>query len=245
MPIANEIQVIPLFQSGQSVTSISKLLGIDYRRVAKHLKANGFSMRRCGHPSPPIDHHAFADAENNPETAYWVGFFMADGCVMKSRAKHIESYTIQLTLQEADIKHVVAFQKFIKTDTPVKTWNGRDSKIGKRTVRGGRHSTIVVTSAPIGNDLIKYGVIPNKTFVAKVHFLESSRDFWRGVVDGDGFISLATRPDGKKSSHSRNNRLSRSCVPMVQVCQWNHWTTDKTVETRENMAAFRYGAIRC
>jgi hypothetical protein len=46
--------------------------------------------------------------------------------------------------------------------------------------------------------ITKFGVIARKSLIAKVIGLENNRHFWRGVVDGDGYINNRNGQDGDK-----------------------------------------------
>jgi hypothetical protein len=46
--------------------------------------------------------------------------------------------------------------------------------------------------------LTGFGVVARKSLIAKVIGLENDRNFWRGVVDGDGWIGPRNGMDGDK-----------------------------------------------
>lgn len=111
---------------------------------------------------------------------YWAGFLLADGNV------HIRKHNqaiITLSLQTRDKDHVAKFSLFSGTNKPIYT-----SKRGE--------SSITLFSDQIAADLLKYGITKKKTFTAKVpDWLIYDRDFWRGVFDGDGWVSNNKRND--------------------------------------------------
>lgn len=124
-----------------------------------------------------LNEHAFD--EITPESAYWIGFLMADGCVSLNQ--------IIINLQEKDINHLIKFNSFLKTNYPIKM------------IKSGYNSSsliasLVVSSKYITNRLSEYGVTPRKSLTAKVcDELAFNRDFWRGVVDGDGTLFLGKK----------------------------------------------------
>ncbi|HTT74203.1 MAG TPA: hypothetical protein VMG99_08725 [Thermoplasmata archaeon] len=130
-----------------------------------------------------LNEHVF-DAPLSPEAQYWVGFLMADGSVgfTGPNAGHIV-----LALQERDRGHVEAFRRFL----------GSTHAIYARApapAPGGYTSTglaqLKVESADLVRALERYGVVPGKSRRTRVLGLEQSRDFWRGVVDGDGSVGV-------------------------------------------------------
>jgi hypothetical protein len=46
--------------------------------------------------------------------------------------------------------------------------------------------------------LTGFGVVARKTLIAKVMGLENDRNFWRGVVDSDGWMGNSNGRDGDK-----------------------------------------------
>jgi hypothetical protein len=115
------------------------------------------------------------------ESAYWIGFLMADGCVHHPKNG---SPQIILRLNNSDREHLQSFKNFL----------GSSSKI----IPAKDHTvSLTVTSRRIADTLSRYGIIQRKSLNAKVSGLEHDRHFWRGVIDGDGWIH--SNPLNKKS----------------------------------------------
>ncbi len=106
------------------------------------------------------------------DSAYWLGFLLADGNVSKN--------TICINLKTSDTPHLEKFRDFV----------GGNQKISvSKDPRVSRYS---FGSIKMVKDLAKWWIIPAKSYVAKVHpELENNRHFWRGMIDGDGHISLS------------------------------------------------------
>lgn len=121
-------------------------------------------------------------ARPTPEAAYWIGFLMADGCVM--RVRHYQP-CVRLGLAVKDDAHVEAFRRFLCTPNRI-----THSSSGQHHSRIARLS---VSSSRLAQDLAKYGVVPHKQGRECVRRLAHNRDFWRGVVDGDGCVSMYGR----------------------------------------------------
>jgi len=119
-------------------------------------------------------HNEGAFDQITPESAYWMGFLLADGCIHYLRGKYPK---VVLELGVEDWAHVEKFRQFIQTDTKV-----APSHLGAA-------ARLEVTSEHIVNALKFYGITERKSLTATVApELRHNRDFWRGVVDGDGYL---------------------------------------------------------
>jgi hypothetical protein len=125
------------------------------------------------------------------ESAYWVGFLMADGCV--SDPANGRCPTLALSLAQRDMHHVVRFREFLGSTHPVAIRKNNRSKAGSQDL-----ACFSVTSRRLVARLNSFGVVPRKSKGAQVMQLEDDRHFWRGLVDGDGHVCLFK----KGTSHS-------------------------------------------
>ena len=115
----------------------------------------------------------------NEESAYWLGFIYADGHLGHPNGSG--TYFVSIGLNEKDWEHLEKFKAFVKTNKPLQLDN-----INRATV-------ITVFSRKMYLDIVKYGITANKTY--EVHLdpiLQYNRDFWRGVIDGDGTVSFVS-----------------------------------------------------
>ncbi|HEY9286262.1 MAG TPA: hypothetical protein VIP46_22615 [Pyrinomonadaceae bacterium] len=113
-------------------------------------------------------------------SAYWIGFVMADGCV-------VPPHELRLFLAIADVDHVAKFRDFLGASHKI--------HIVKQMTRGKIHHNagLSVRSSKLAAALAMFGVTPRKSHTAKVIGLERDRHFWRGAVDGDGCIYVRKR----------------------------------------------------
>ena len=115
------------------------------------------------------------------ESAYWVGFLMADGNISYKRERPI----IALHLKETDLPHLEKFRMFL----------GSSHKIGHYVNKrfGNSSCSLSFSSERIATRLAEYGVVVRKCFVGKSIGLQDSKHFWRGVIDGDGHLEIYLR----------------------------------------------------
>jgi hypothetical protein len=129
-------------------------------------------MRRC-----TLNERAFETITD--QSAYWVGMLIADGNVSIKNGLSI----VALHLQDVDKDHIDKFRDFVGSSYKLGRY------INKKT--GRTYYSILFSSERMANDLAKYGVVPRKCFIAKIKGgIENSRDLWRGIVDGDGYMGI-------------------------------------------------------
>lgn len=124
------------------------------------------------------------------ESAYWIGFLMADGCI--SQREKMSSRII-LEIHERDKPHVEKFKAFLGTDAPIEMVAPKNYA---KSFRSSTHARIGVASNQLAEALAGFGVVPRKSKIAKAIGLENNPHFWRGCIDGDGGVFLTLRKLG-------------------------------------------------
>ena len=114
----------------------------------------------------------------SPNMAWLLGFLAADGTISK------RDNTIKLGLSEKDSEILERIKTELSLeDTEVKHYTNS---------RGYDCCSLEWTSKKQKNDLSKYSVVPEKTFILKPPYLLNSQyyiDYIRGYFDGDGSIN--------------------------------------------------------
>jgi hypothetical protein len=165
-------EIIRRYRGGESGPALAKAFGVVKTTIFNVLRAQAAPRR------PPTDNkrrHALNDvafAEVTQESAYWAGFLMADGGVVDG--------AVVLALAERDRSHVDAFRYFLGSTHPVLPTGTAKHPAAR----------LSVSSTRLVSDLARFGVVPRKTHTATVALLEHDWHFWRGVVDGDGWLGL-------------------------------------------------------
>lgn len=167
-------KVLELYQQGKSQIYIEKELNLTRKTIRELLKSKGIEYRDKSQQhhiryNTQINHNAF-DALT-PESLYWIGMLYSDGHVETVRESAIE-----LTLHKDDVLHLEKLKLFLNTTRPIKNGNGDCKRLR-------------FNSRLIRNRLVELGFTSNKSITIAPHdLLKDSRDFWRGVVDGDGGV---------------------------------------------------------
>jgi intein-encoded DNA endonuclease-like protein len=125
----------------------------------------------------------------SPEMAYVLGFFAADGCMLKNkRGAHFIEFQI------TDIDLLIKIQKLL----------GSDHKIAKRNLRINWKTAyhLRIGSKIIFSDLLNLGFTPRKSKKIKLPNIPDKyfRHFTRGYFDGDGNVHVQKRQDRKSKS---------------------------------------------
>lgn len=145
------------------------------------------------------------------EAAYWVGFLMADGCVNYKDE-------IEVFLHERDVAHLEKLRKFLCSRTNL--------YVARRVL--GTYVKFYQRSKQITTDLAQYGVVPRKTRIAEAVGVEHNRHFWRGVIDGDGWLGEQVQ-NGRRSPAltlvSGSRRLAEQFADFVRTITL-HWSGD-------------------
>lgn len=167
-----EIEMENLFKQGYNITEIGKKLNIWYHTVGKILKKKGYSYSSCGKTKINSNTFNIIDSE---ESAYWLGFFYADGCVSSSNR-------IEIGLKQSDYLHLEKLKNYLK-------WEGDiEYRSESKSYR------IMFKDGIIGNDLKRLGCVPKKSLILEFPTEDQVPNnlihhFVRGYFDGDGYIS--------------------------------------------------------
>lgn len=176
-PRETEKKIVEAYTSGVAMSEIVSTFGVSNTTVRKAVKRLGGELRAPAW-AKSVRHDFFEDI-NDEESAYWLGFVAADGCVHRGYVK--------LGLSSVDDAHVESFRKALSSE----------HKLYRTT-----HSTTLAIGSPkMVEDLRKFGIAEGKTLNLDINLSNVKeglhRHFWRGFVDGDGcwFVSVRDRPE--------------------------------------------------
>jgi hypothetical protein len=140
-------------------------------------------------------------------SAYWIGDLMTDGNIYTGRTGNPR---ISLTIAARDCEHLVKFRKFLNCSNPIQI------KITKVNGIVREQYTLRFSSKRIAENLIGFGVTVRKSLTAKVIGLQDNRHFWRGVLDGDGYIKNRDGKDGDRVVVSGSHDLMCQFMTFIE-----------------------------
>jgi hypothetical protein len=123
----------------------------------------------------------YFDSIDAEEKAYWLGFIVADGCVIWSEEGG--NYALSIGLQGGDVEHLRILERDL----------GGSRELREPSVNSRNGSVrLVWYSKYMAQSLINLGVTPRKSAneVVPVFPTHLARHFWRGVYDGDGCLAI-------------------------------------------------------
>lgn len=130
-----------------------------------------------------LNEHLF-DSINSEESAYVLGFYVADGCITNNR--------IAFSISEKDFDTLQAIQQILSSNSNIQHYPERHNKQGY-TCYPMCH--FAVSSKHICEKLTEYGLGKQKTYLSKsiVNIVpkEYMWHFIRGYFDGDGCVSAS------------------------------------------------------
>ncbi len=185
-------RMVDLYEAGKSTVEVARIVGRKQGTIYGILKERtklrpfGDAFRKY-----TIDETVFDEVTD--EGAYWIGMLMTDGCIRHLSEK---SSTIYLTARSSEKYHLERFLAFVKSN---KKPDERSQSIDSYTKGSGKISRAKINSFKIAKILETYGVSERKTMTAEIKILENNPHFWRGAVDGDGYVVVHERKNGTTS----------------------------------------------
>jgi len=175
--------IITLYNSGVNASQIGNKFSVSHKTIISVLEENNIHIRTKEEWLPLKRTYKFNMScfdDISEESAYWLGMLLTDGYVSKGGV-------VELALKDNDIKHIEKFKEFLKTDSPVVL---KSNDKGYNEGNGNFLAKVSVNSKQLCKTLKQYNVVPKKSHIAECpDLLLLNKDFWRGCVDGDGYIS--------------------------------------------------------
>jgi transposase-like protein len=171
-------RIVELYASGESTLKIGLLLQLSPTTVNKWLHRFGVTLREPRETSTrcQVRHDAFDVITS--DAAYWIGFLFADGSVRSDG----QSGMVSVRVSERDRDQLAKFRTFLGSThkigtAPAGNFGGYRSKPSVR---------LCIPSVRLSQQLLSLGRYEGPIS----DLLIQSRDFWRGVVDGDGSLGI-------------------------------------------------------
>jgi len=198
--ISNVDDIIAAYLKGLSCKRIADLSNGNFTewQVYQNLRKNNIARRN--HGSQGVVYHSVFSEINSAEKAYLLGVILADGNVSNGEQ-------LTLTQHRENIWYLKRmFQEFIQPDVRLYQDNGNCQRLRV-------HSQQIVT------DLMRLGIVPNKT--QNMTEADSKRlwsaippeflpDFLRGFLDGDGSVRFTLQGNPAKTRQYQISWLGHS-----------------------------------
>ena len=177
-------RIIEGYLEGKSGRTLATTHGVVPTTIYRILRKRNVDRRSYSESGikHPLNHSKFD--ELTEESLYWAGFIAADGCIQKPR---VQSPTMSIALSIVDIRHLEKIKGFLESGHTITKYYNKVVKTD--TPNACRFS---VGSTQICNRLEELGVKGPELS----DDVAMSRDFWRGVVDGDGHLAKRTNTAG-------------------------------------------------
>jgi len=168
-------EIIIKFNKGINKNKLSKEYNVAHGTITNIINRDG--KKRIKPNSKYFVNENFFEKINNESRAYWLGFFYADGYIIKNEKYH----KFYAGLGIKDIEHLLKFNSDIKSNYPIK------NKIKGKY----KNYCVNITNKKFTENLVKHGCIHQKTNNIKFPSLQKKliKHFIRGFFDGDGSIT--------------------------------------------------------
>lgn len=167
------------YKNGMTTIELADMFGVTDHTIAKAIRSIGIEIRAAKRRSP-VENHRFFEIIDTPEKAYYLGWMITDGSVVRDKRR--KSNMIRIELIAGD-KYIIDKFAMLLGASPEKV------KIHKTR----NHAYFGFTSQEMSEDLSKYGVIPNKTYTAFLPEIKEDlyHHMMRGAFDGNGTITIS------------------------------------------------------
>lgn len=183
----SEIQtMVSLYEKGNSAADICKVIKTTPHTIISHLRKHGVQIRgKAGYK--PLINDTYFDLIDTERKAYFLGYLMADGNVMK-RERSQPVIRMELSIQDRFI--LEELKKDLNAYTKV-----LDTRKNCCSLR--------IHSQKLFDSLGQYGIVPNrvKSFPQEQIPEKLTNHFLRGFFDGDGWMSINSHGNRKPTLH--------------------------------------------
>jgi intein-encoded DNA endonuclease-like protein len=180
--------VIERYNELKNLEKVAKSFGVSLRPIKRILRKNNLKLTNRRYDV----NHSYFNVIDSEESAYWLGFLYADGCVRKNKS----GSQVQLKLSIKDEEHLIKFKHNLNSESKI-LYHTSKTKTKKGVDSFSNNCALRVNSNVLVNDLINQGCVPRKTFTIEKPNIDEKyfRHFLRGFYDGDGnfFYSEVTK----------------------------------------------------
>ena len=168
------------YNNMETTIEISKIYNVCDITIAKLLRKNGVTIRSAKRRSK-INRHNYFNNIDSIDKAYFLGWMISDGSIIESKTRQGREKVVSLEIHNKDRYILELFACVLGANASI-------VKVSKKR----NHAYIRFASNQMSNDLAKYGVVPNKSFITYLPKLRNDLmpHLLRGIFDGDGTITI-------------------------------------------------------
>jgi hypothetical protein len=182
-PYSKEVidKVLDMYNSGLSANNIAIKLGLNKKTVLRWIPKNLKRSVKDYDLGYERNHNFFRDIKSEQQ-AYFLGLITADGSISKTG-------TLGLELKHSDGYLIEKFRDLLSPNAKI-SFSSR-TKVYKGNSIISETSYLKITSRHYLEDLARYDIVPNKTYLdIRLPIFDSNlmNHYIRGLFDGDGSV---------------------------------------------------------
>lgn len=165
-------------KEGGTLTFLAQTYHCRAEAIRNVLLSNNIKIRRRGQKTNRAIKENYFETIDTEKKAYFLGLFFADGNISLDKRR---SPLIRISLKLSDKNVLEEFRNELEVNSKL-LYDKRNKK---------ESAILSFRSEKMANDLSKYGIVPNKTYITKhlpIVPQKLLKHFLRGLIDGDGSI---------------------------------------------------------
>lgn len=163
---------------GLTCKEIAKKYAAKPETISKYLKEWGIAIKGNRTVNRLLKEDYFSQIDT-PQKAYFLGLLFADGAIAVAEKRN-SSITLELTENDIDILNI--FKQELNSNASLSYNKRKERTLGTYGLS--------IRSKQLADDLKKYNIIPNKTYLVEEIIIPNNYkiDYLRGYIDGDGSL---------------------------------------------------------
>jgi hypothetical protein len=218
------------YEAGDSIQRLSVKYGMGFYDIKSVLMDADTCMRTHSAACRTYNvYEQYFDHIDCEHKAYWLGFIATDGCVSDSSG----GFRTILSLGVVDIDHLHKFSYDLEANKPI--------LVDKRNI-----ATQSISSKHMYESLVSIGITPRKTLTVAPAKIDAQllRHFWRGCIDGDGWVCKYEKQNAWCIGFCGNKHMVNGFVDFIDE-NTGLGRKKPTYISRDNIYSVKYTGTKC